>query len=60
MLIQLASPFVPLQHVKHGVFGLSGHVCSFEQDVGKFVKTLPRRETDVVMLQIMKTIQSEI
>ena len=41
MLIQLASPFIPLRHIKNGVFGLSGHVCCFEQDVEGFVNSLP-------------------
>ena len=60
MLIQRASPFVPLQHVKHGVFGLCGHVCSFEQDVDGLADTLPRKRTDTVMLKAMKPIQAEI
>ena len=41
MLIQLASPFIPLRHIKNGVFELSGHVCCFKQDVEGFVNSLP-------------------
>ena len=41
MLIQLASPFIPLQHIKNGTFGLTGHVCCFKQDIEEFVNTLP-------------------
>ena len=33
MLLQQASPFIPLQHIKNGTFGLSGHVCAFEQNI---------------------------
>ena len=60
MLIQLASPFVPLRHIKNGSFGLSGHVCCFEQDVPGFVNTLPRSKNDVSMLEVLKTVQTEI
>ena len=41
LLIQRASPFVPLRFIKNGIFGLSGHVCTFEQDVEGFVNRLP-------------------
>ena len=27
MLIQRASPFIPLHHIKDGKFGIKGHVC---------------------------------
>ena len=60
MLIQLASPFIPLQHIKNGTFGLTGHVCCFEQDVEEFINTLPRRHTDVTILKVCKAIQAEI
>jgi hypothetical protein len=60
MLIQLASPFIPLRHIKNGVFGLSGHVCCFDQDVEGFVNTLPRTKDDIVMLEVLKTVRSEI
>ena len=60
MLIQRASPFVPLQHVKHGVFGLCGHVCCFEQEAESLAHVLPRKRSDAVMLKVMKSIQAEI
>lgn len=60
MLIQLNSPFIPLQHIKHGTFGLSGHVCSFEQDVKEFVNRLPRHKDDVTMLKVLKVIRAEL
>jgi Helitron helicase-like domain at N-terminus len=60
MLIQLASPFIPLRHIKNGVFGLNGHVCCFEQDVAGFMRKLPRDKTDVTMLQVLKVIRTEI
>ena len=60
MLIQLASPFVPLRHIKNGVFGLAGHVCCFDQNIEGFVDTLPRQKSDVTMLEVMRTIATEI
>jgi Helitron helicase-like domain at N-terminus len=60
MLIALASPFIPLQHIKNGVFGLSGHVCCFDQDLEHFVNTLPRHPTDVSVLKVLKEIPVEI
>ena len=60
MLIQLASPFIPLRHIKNGVFGLSGHVCCFDQDVEGFVNTLPWEKNDIVMLEVLKSVRGEI
>lgn len=60
MLIQQVSPFIPLQHIKHGIFGLSGHVCSFEQDIDGLVMTLPRKREDSKVIHVMKTIKAEI
>ena len=60
MLIQRISPFVPLHHIKQGTMGLSGHVCAFEQDIGDFVKRLPRHQTDVSMLKVIKQLKTEI
>lgn len=60
MLIQLNSPFIPLQHIKNGTFGLSGHVCSFEQDVEQFVNRLPRHKDDVTMLRVLKVMRTEL
>ena len=41
MLIQKVSPFVPLHHIKNGLYGLTGHVCAFEQDIDGFISKLP-------------------
>ena len=60
LLIQRVSPFVPLQHLKQGTFGISGHVCAFEQDVNEFLVRLPRQKNDVSMLKVLRTIQTEI
>jgi len=60
MLIQQVSPFVPLQHIKNGVFGLAGHVCCFEQDIEGFVSTLPRKKEDAMVLKGCKSVQCEI
>ena len=35
MLIQRLSPYVPVLHIRNGVMGLKGHVCSFPQEIGK-------------------------
>jgi hypothetical protein len=59
MLIQLNSPFIPLQHIKNGTFGLSGHVCSFEQDLEEFVNRLPRHKNDTTMLKVIKAAKEE-
>ena len=60
MLIQRISPFVPLHHIKLGIMGLTGHCCAFEQDVEGFVDCLPRTQSDVVMLKVLKTSIAEI
>lgn len=60
LLIQRIAPFVPLHHIKKGTFGLSGHVCAFEQDVNSLLVQLPRRHDDVSILKVLKTIKTEI
>ena len=60
MLIQLASPFVPLRHIKNGIMGISGHVCTFEQDLDEFVRTLPRKETDSCLISVIRIVNNEI
>ena len=60
MLIQRASPSVPLHHIKNGTFGLSGHVCAFEQNIEKFFATLPRSRDDVDFICVVQTVRSEI
>ena len=60
MLIQLASPFIPLKHMKNGVMGMTGHVCAFEQDINEFSGKLPNLPDEVTVLQIHKVVQNEI
>ena len=60
MLIQRISPFVPLYHIKWGTFGLSGHVCAFEQDIEGFCARLPRDRSDVSMMKVMQSVRAEI
>ena len=52
MLIQRVSPFVPLHHIRQGVLGIKGHVCAFEQDIGKFMNKLPRSPKDVTVIKV--------
>ena len=59
MVIQLASPFIPLKHMKNGIMGLTGHVCAFEQDIEGFAKSVPRRKDDATLLQVLKVIKNE-
>lgn len=60
MLIQLAIPFIPLRHIKKGVFGISGHVCCFDQNVEDFINTLPRSPNDATVLHVLKEVTNEI
>ena len=60
MLIQLVSPFVPLQHIKNGVMGLHGHVCAFEQSASGFLTELPRLKEDVSILRVMRDMKTEL
>ena len=60
MLIQRVSPFVPLHHLKHGIMGLKGHVCAFEQDIKSMASVLPRSNQDVDILRIEQVVRAEI
>ena len=60
MLIQRVSPFVPLHHIKQGVFGLSVHVCAFEQEMGDLAMTLPRHGKDTSVIRVLQEIRTEI
>lgn len=60
LLIQRVSPLVPLHHIKNGTCGVSGHVCAFEQDINEFVQRLPRKRDDTTILQVVKSIKTEI
>ena len=54
MLIQKASVFIPLHHIKHGTLGLKGHSCCFPQDLGKLCTVLPRLPTDVTIIKLVQ------
>jgi hypothetical protein len=60
MLLQLASPFIPLHHIKNGTLGVRGHTCAFPQDVASFAKTLPRLPRDTTVLKVLHSFQKEI
>jgi hypothetical protein len=53
MLIQRLSPVVPLHHIRNGLCGIKGHVCTFEQDLDEFVQRLPRAKGDTTLLRII-------
>lgn len=60
LLIQQVSPFVPLQHIRKGTFGLRGHVCAFEQNIEGLVTKLPRDKNSVEIIQVQQMVRSEI
>ena len=48
MLIQKASPVVPLVHIKNGIFGIKGHVCALPQHIESICTELPRKTCRIV------------
>ena len=50
LLIQLLSPFVPLQHLSRGAHGCQGHVCCFPQDIDEVCSVLPRKQSCAVRI----------
>jgi Helitron helicase-like domain at N-terminus len=60
MLIQKVSPFIPLHHIKNGTFGLSGHVCAFEQDINGICTVLPRLPADTTVIRIVQELKTEV
>lgn len=60
MLIQRVSPFVPLHHLIHGIFGIRGHVCAFEQKITGMVDVLPRFGRDTSVIRVLQTVKAEI
>ena len=48
MLIQKASPVVPLVHIKNGTFGIKGHVCALPQHIDSICTELPRTKCQIV------------
>ena len=60
MLIQRVSPFIPLHHIKCGIFGLSGHTCAFEQDITGMAVILPLMHNDVRLIRVLQAVKGEI
>ena len=48
LLIQQAAPYVPMVHLKHGMYGSQGHVSSFPQQISEVCKVLPRKKVDAI------------
>jgi len=55
LLIQRVSPLVPLAHLRNGVLGLKGHVCSFMQDVNHVATRLPKLPTEVNAIKMIRS-----
>jgi len=60
ILIQRISPFVALTHIVNGTFGLTGHVCAFEQDIEGFAQVLPRTPKDATVIKVVRSMRSEV
>ena len=60
ILIQRVSPFVALSHIVNGTFGITGHVCAFEQDIEGFAQCLPRLSTDATIIKVVRSMRKEI
>ena len=60
MLIQKASVFIPLHHIKHGTLGLKGHSCCFPQDVQQMCTVLPRLPTEVTVVKLIQKYRDSI
>ena len=60
LLIQRASPFVPLHHIKNGVLGMRGHCCCFLQAIEEVCSVLPRFPADVHVVNYVQTYVQEI
>jgi hypothetical protein len=54
LLLQMISPYVPLQHMQYGSYGSKGHSCSFEQAINEVCTNLPRTPEDVNLVRVIK------
>lgn len=54
MLIQKVAPLVPLVHIRHGVMGSKGHVCSFPTPIDSVCRILPRIPADIRSLKMVR------
>ena len=48
LLIQKASPYIPIVHIRHGILGIHGHCISFPQDISSICTNLPRIDCKIV------------
>lgn len=60
LLIQRASPFVPLHHIKNGILGMRGHCCCFPQAVEEVCNVLPRQPSSAKFINYVQTYKQEI
>ena len=58
LLIQMVSVYIPLYHLKYGMTGVQGHVCSFPQDIKTICYILPRLPSDVQIVKIVRKFKS--
>ena len=57
LMIQQIAPYIPLVHLRHGVHGSRGHVCSFPQEIEEICKILPRKK--VKALKVIKSFNTK-
>ena len=55
LLIQKASPLIPIMHIKNGTFGCKGHICTFVQRVNEVCRILPRLPADCRLVKVIRT-----
>lgn len=58
LLIQQATPYVPLVHIKNGTMGIRGHVCCFPSAIDTVCKILPRYPTELKLLKVVRSYQN--
>ena len=58
LLIQQATPYVPLFHIKNGTMGIKGHVCCFPSAIDRVCKVLPRLPQDLKILKVIHSYSS--
>lgn len=55
LILQKASPLIPVVHIKNGTFGSRGHVCAFPQRIEELVDTLPRLPESCRGVKVLRT-----
>ena len=53
-LIQMASPFIPIIHIKNGTLGSRGHCCSFPQQIEELFTILSRTPDNVKIVKLIR------